>query len=59
MVDETGAISRIEIVRSSGVPSLDAEARRIIAAMPRWIPRQYKGRKARVLYLLPIIFRLN
>jgi TonB family protein len=34
MVDETGAISRIEIVRSSGVPSLDAEARRIIAAMP-------------------------
>ena len=58
VVNSDGSISDIEILR--GVhPSLDAEAIRVIEAMPKWIPGRNQGGEAvNVLFRIPINFRL-
>ena len=40
-------------------PSLDAEALRVIGMMPRWTPGRQDGKAVRVLYTVPITFRLQ
>ncbi len=39
--------------------SLDNEAKRVIAAMPKWKPGKNKGQPVRVAYTLPIKFKLE
>lgn len=39
-------------------PSLDAEALRVIRAMPKWEPGMQKGKKVRVKYTIPINFSM-
>jgi len=39
-------------------PSLDAEAIRVVQAMPKWTPGKEKGNVVRVKYNLPIVFRM-
>ncbi|MBO4826447.1 MAG: energy transducer TonB [Prevotella sp.] len=58
MVDTDGSIKDAKIVKSV-FPSLDAEALRVINAMPNWTPGKHKGKKVRVKYTIPISFRLN
>ncbi len=38
---------------------IDAEAVRVIKAMPKWKPGMQKGQPVRVKYTIPVTFRLN
>ncbi len=58
VVNRDGSIVDIEVVR--GVDrSLDAEAVRVIANMPKWSPGKQRGKPVRVKYTLPVNFRLQ
>ena len=58
VVDKKGNIVEPKIVRGID-PSLDAEALRVIGMMPRWAPGRQDGKAVRVLYTVPITFRLQ
>lgn len=58
-VNKDGSIVDINVVRSSGEPSLDKEAIRVIGSMPKWKPGQQRGKPVRVKYTLPVRFRLQ
>ena len=58
IVEKDGSTSNVEVVR--GVDSaLDAEARRVILAMPKWIPGKQNGKTVRCHYTMPVTFRLQ
>ena len=59
VVNETGAVSNVEISKSSGNASLDAEAKRVVSAMPAWTPGKNNGTAVKVYYQLPITFTLE
>ena len=58
VVDKDGSISNPEVVR--GVDAyLDKEAIRVISGMPKWKPGVQNGKKVRVKYTVPVVFRLQ
>ena len=58
VVDKDGSISNPEVVR--GVDAyLDKEAIRVISSMPKWRPGVQNGKKVRVKYTVPVVFRLQ
>lgn len=57
IVEEDGSISSIKVAKSVH-PLLDAEALRVVSAMPSWKPGMHKGQKVRVKLNIPITFRL-
>jgi len=57
-VEKDGAISDVKVARSV-TPSLDAEAVRVIKAMPKWTPGKQDGQPVRVRYNVPVSFKLN
>ena len=58
VIETDGSISDIEVVKNA-FPSLDAEAVRVIQAMPKWIPGRQKGQAVRVKFVMPINFSLK
>ncbi|MBQ3876796.1 MAG: TonB family protein [Prevotella sp.] len=58
VVEADGTVSSAKVVRSIS-EDLDAEALRVVNAMPRWTPGKYKGKAVRVKYTLPVSFRLT
>ena len=58
VVRKDGSISDARIVKSVD-PLLDAEALRVINAMPAWIPGTQSGKPVNVKYTVPINFRLD
>ncbi len=57
-VSKTGTIENVKILR--GVHSLlDEEAKRVVEAMPNWIPGEQDGEKVSVSFNLPINFALK
>ncbi len=58
IVNKDGAIVEPEVVKSVN-PSLDKEALRVIAGMPKWKPGSQRGKPVRVKYTVPVNFRLN
>lgn len=58
VVEADGTVSNAKVVRSIS-EELDAEALRVVNAMPRWTPGKYKGKAVRVKYTLPVSFRLT
>ena len=58
VVDSDGKITDVSLLKKV-FPSLDAEAIRVISAMPNWIPGKQKGQAVRVKYTVPIMFRLK
>lgn len=58
VVETDGSISNIEVVKHA-FPSLDAEAVRVIQAMPNWTPGKQKGQAVRVKFVVPINFNLK
>ena len=58
VVEPDGSISDAHVVKSVS-PSLDAEAIRVINAMPNWEPGKQNGEAIRVKYTVPITFRLG
>ena len=58
IVNEDGSISDVKVVKGL-TPSLDAEAIRIVSAMPKWKPGKNDGQLCRVRYTVPVRFRLD
>lgn len=58
IVEKDGSISKPGIMRSVN-PDLDAEAIRVLSAMPKWKPGTQRGKEVRVRYTVPVNFKLN
>ena len=58
IIEKDGSISEVEIAKSVN-EYLDAEAIRVVNAMPKWIPGKQKGENVRVKFTIPITFRLS
>lgn len=58
IVETDGSISDVKVMKNV-FPSLDAEAIRVVKAMPRWTPGKQKGKVVRVHFSLPITYRLK
>lgn len=56
IVDSSGSISHVEIIRGVN-DELDAEAKRVVEGMPRWVPGKNKGEAVSSWYTLPITFK--
>lgn len=55
VIDTTGLVTNVKVMR--GVhPLLDAEAIRVVEALPRWEPAKQRGKKVRISYTVPIQF---
>ena len=57
VVETDGSVTDVHVAKQV-FPSLDAEAIRVVQAMPKWTPGKEKGRVVRVKYNLPIVFRM-
>jgi protein TonB len=58
VVDKKGNISKVSI-RQGVSDALDAEAKRVVKKMPKWIPGEVDGKPVSVNFTLPIHFRLG
>ena len=58
VVEKDGEVSNAKVVKSVN-PALDAEALRVINAMPKWTPGMQGGEPVRVKYTVPVTFRLQ
>lgn len=58
VVSKTGEIGEVKLVRSIDA-DCDAEAMRVVKAMPKWIPGKHAGKDVNVIYMLPLTFKLN
>jgi TonB family protein len=58
VVEKDGSITEARIARSVD-NLLDAEALRVVNAMPKWTPGMQKGEPVRVKYTIPITFKLQ
>ena len=58
VVDKDGSITSPTVVRGVD-PYLDKEAIRVISGMPKWKPGVQNGKKVRVKYTVPVVFRLQ
>ena len=58
IVEKDGSISNAKVVKSVD-PLLDAEALRVIDAMPNWKPGMQNGKVVRVKYTVPLSFHLD
>ena len=57
VVETDGSVSDVHVAKQV-FPSLDAEAIRVVQAMPKWTPGKDKGEVVRVKYNLPFVFRM-
>ena len=57
VVETDGSVSGVHVAKQV-FPSLDAEAIRVVQAMPKWTPGKNGGQVVRVKYNLPIVFRM-
>ncbi len=58
VVEKDGSITEVNVVKP-GFPSLDAEAVRVVKAMPKWKPGYQNGKAVRVQFTMPINFSLK
>lgn len=58
VVNKDGSIEQVNVVMSVS-DALDAEAKRVVKKMPKWIPGESGGKKVRSRFYLPIHFKLG
>ena len=58
VVEPDGSLSNVRVARKD-FPSLDAEAVRVVKAMPKWKPGKEKGRAVRVNFTMPVVFSIK
>jgi TonB family protein len=58
VVSKDGSVADVKIARGVS-PSLDAEALRVVNALPKWMPGKQKGEVVNVSYTVPINFKLQ
>lgn len=57
VVGKKGEITNVKIKKGVS-EALDAEAIRVIKSMPNWLPGKQNGRAVKVIYVMPISFKL-
>ncbi|HYG50396.1 MAG TPA: energy transducer TonB [Flavobacteriales bacterium] len=57
VIDENGKVKGARVKQKSNA-ALDAEALRVIKAMPRWKPAKVIGKPVRSMMVLPVSFKL-
>ncbi len=57
VVDKSGEVRDAKVMRSIA-PELDAEALRVVMAMPRWIPGKQNGEAVHVKFTIPLSFKI-
>jgi TonB family protein len=57
VIEKDGTLTVIKVIKSVS-PDLDAEAIRVIARSPKWVPGIQNGRPVRVKYSVGVIFAL-
>lgn len=57
VITETGKVTDVKIKKSVNA-DLDAEAKRVVEAMPDWIPAEKEGKKVKSEMILPVTFQL-
>lgn len=58
LVCTDGSIKEVRTIRSVS-PELDAEAVRVVSAMPKWKPGYNRGKAVNVRYVVPVTFSLT
>ena len=58
VIGKDGRIEYTNVLRSPH-PLLSAEAERLVSSMPKWKPARNNGKPVRMLYVLPIIFKIS
>ena len=58
IVEADGSITNVKVVKNVS-EEIDAEAVRVINAMPKWKPGSQSGKPIRVKYTIPVTFRLS
>lgn len=58
VVDKDGNVTNVESIRGLD-EACDAEAMRVVKAMPKWKPGRQKGENVPVYYTIPIVFKLQ
>lgn len=58
VVNKSGSLSDIKVIKSSGNNELDEEAVHVISSMPKWIPGRSAGEIVRVKYTIPVTFKI-
>ena len=57
VVKKDGSINDVTLLRTAGMESLDNEALRVIASMPKWNPGMQGGKAVNVKYTIPVVFK--
>ena len=57
-INQNGKVENVEVQKAT-YQLLDAEASRVINAMPNWIPGKQDGKPVNVSFIIPIQFTLN
>ena len=58
IIQKDGSVAKARIARSVD-PELDAEALKIVKAMPNWTPGTQDGKPVNVKYTIPVVFSLQ
>jgi TonB family protein len=58
MVNEDGSLTDLKIVKGLGY-GCDTEVLRLINLMPPWNPALQHGKTVKVIYTLPVVFKLG
>ena len=58
IIEKDGTVSNVKVMRSLS-PPLDAEAVKVLSESPKWIPGLLNGKAVRVVYSMPIAFKLS
>lgn len=58
VIAKDGSVTKAKILKSVD-PALDAEALRVVNAMPKWAPGKQKGKVVPVRFTMPVNFSLD
>ncbi len=58
VVRRDGSVNDVVVMKSSGMPSLDDEALRVVRSMPKWNPGMQGGKPVNVRFMIPVVFKL-
>lgn len=58
IVEKDGSITGVEIMKGIGF-GCDEEAARVVKLMPKWIAGRQNGRNVRVIFTIPVFFKLD
>lgn len=59
IVNKDGSLGDVKVAKSAGNDLLDAEAIRVVKAMPKWTPGKQRGQVVRTQFTLPVVFSLK